>query len=324
MSDRFAEQSWTQHNPYHLDIPKHALYLLHEQSDTLNKLVNPSFAALQRRISHAYREVQAQGIAPVLFLHAESMQTEKTRNMIHFARHLQQRGRKVVFLIPQNGIGEIGQTGVEEGTGFIISRAAQQRKTPALVLTSNSLHQIKDQLARRGITPQTAEVICIDEIQLCTEQTPLEAAAGLLELQQAGFTLVINGLDYDFKADAFTHMHHLLLLSRFLPGWRAFQLTTLCRHCPNLAHGSRRVLTLPDGRQQIADASSPLVMPGLSNYYAVCDLFHRSCTRLASREEHVRPPLPTTLTLDQIFQHPWMCETLTYFHIHEDKGDLAQ
>ncbi len=110
-------------------------------------------------------------------------------------------------------------------------------------------------------------------------------------------------------------MHHLLLMARFLPGWRAFQLTTLCRHCPHPARGSRRVITFPDGRKEIADATSPIVMPGLSNYYAVCDLFHKSCTRLQSTEEHVRPPLPTSLSLEQILQITWMQETLRYFDI---------
>jgi thymidine kinase len=127
--------------------------------------------------------------------------------------------------------------------------------------------------------------------------------------------VVINGIDYDFKADPFSHMHHLLLMSRFLPGWRTFQLTTQCYHCPNPARGSRRVITFPDGHKEIADATSPIVMPGLSNYYAVCDVFHKPCTRLGTTETHVRPPLPTTLTLEQIQQIPWMQATLAHFQI---------
>ncbi|HEY1350637.1 MAG TPA: hypothetical protein VGF67_13525, partial [Ktedonobacteraceae bacterium] len=196
-----------------------------------------------------------------------------------------------------------------------ISRAFPEKRTPALLLVSNSLRNIKAQLAHKGITPATTEVICIDEVQLCTEQTPFEAVAGLLELQQSGFTVVINGIDYDFKADIFSHMHHLLLMARFLPGWRTFQLTTLCRHCPHPARGSRRVLTFPNGRSQIADATSPIVLPGLSNYYAVCDLFHKSCTRQQSTEAHIRSPLPTTLSLEQVRQIAWMQETLAYFKV---------
>lgn len=316
MSDLFTEHSWEHHDPYSLDVPKHPRYLLHEQADALDMLVTPSPPELQRQMMLAYYEVIALEIAPVLFIHAESMQTEKTKNMKLFAWDLQQQGQRTVFIIPENGIGEEDQKGETPYTGFIVSRAFPEKKTHALVLTSNSLHNIKDQLAQRGITRATADVLCIDEVQLCTNQTPLEAIAGLLELQQAGFTVVINGIDYDFKADPFTHMHHVLLISRFLPGWKTFQLTTMCRHCSNFAHGSRRVITFPDGRRQIADATSPIVMPGLSDYYAVCDIFHKSCTRLEATEEHVRLPLPTTLTLEQIQQTSWMQETLAHFNIH--------
>jgi thymidine kinase len=315
MLDLSLEQPWEQHDPYSLDLPAHPLYLQHEQANTLDQLVRPSVPELQRLLIQAYHEVKAQGLTPLLLIHAESMQTEKTKNMKFFAWHLQRQGCRTLFILPQNGIGDENQRGATPEAGFIISRAFPARKTPALVLLSNSLRDIKAQLARKGITPAMTDVICIDEVQLCTEQTPFEAVAGLLELQQAGFTVVINGIDYDFKADIFSHMHHLLLMARFLPGWRAFQLTTLCRHCPHPARGSRRVITFPDGRKEIADATSPIVMPGLSNYYAVCDLFHKSCTRLQSIEKHVRPPLPTSLSLEQILQITWMQETLRYFDI---------
>ncbi len=309
------EQPWEHHDPYSLDVPKHPRYLAYEQADTLDMLVTPSPSELQKQLLHAYHAVRSQGIAPVLFIHAESMQTEKTKNMTFFARHLLQQGQRTLFILPQNGVGDESQKGDNPDAGFVISRAFPEEKTPALILQSNSLCRIADQLARKGITPATTEVICIDEVQLCTDQTPLEAIEGLLGLQQAGFTVVINGIDYDFKADIFTHMHHLLLVSRFLPGWKTFQLTTMCRHCPNPAHGSRRVITFPDGRKQIADATSPIVMAGLSHYYAVCDLFHKPCTRLEAVDAHVRPPLPTTLTLEQIRQTPWMQEIVAYFRI---------
>ncbi len=310
MSDLLLERPWEHHDPYSLDVPKYPLYLVHEQANALDKLVTPSPPELQLQMMHAYNELKSQGIAPLLFIHAESMQTEKTKNMKFFAWRMQQEGLQTVFIIPQNGIGDENQKGENPDIGFVVSRAFPEKKTQALVLTSNSLHKIKDQLAQKGITPATVDILCIDEVQLCTNQTPLEAIAGLLELQQAGFTVVINGIDYDFKADPFTHMHHLLLMSRFSPGWRTFQLATMCRHCPNPAHGSRRVITFPDGRKQIADVTSPIVMPGLSDYYAVCDTFHKTCTRA---EEHRRLPLPTTLTLEQIQQTAWMQETLAHF-----------
>jgi thymidine kinase len=309
------EQSWEQHDPYSLDVPKHPRYLAYEQANALDMLVRPTPQEFQEDLMRAYCEVKALGMAPVLFIHAESMETEKTKNMKLFAWSLQQRGERVAFLIPQNGIGEENRGETPEA-GYIVSRAFAEKKTPALVLTSNSLRHIRDQLAHKGITPASVELVCIDEVQLCTNQTQYEAVEGILELQQAGFTVVINGIDYDFKADIFTHMHHLLLLSRFLPAWKTFQLTTQCQHCSHPAHGSRRVLTLPDGRKQIADATSPIVMAGLSNYYAVCDIFHKSCTRTGTMEEHVRPPLPTTLTLEQIRQTPWMQATLSHFGIH--------
>jgi thymidine kinase len=313
VSDLLLEQAWEHHDPYSLAIPKHPLYLFHEQSNALDRLVTPSPPDLQQAMSQAYHEMRALGLAPLLFLHAESMQTEKTKNMQLFAWSLQQQGLRVLFILPQNGVGDEHQRGIGPDQGYILSRAFPERKTEALVLLSNSLHCLQTQLAQKGITPATIDAICIDEIQLCTNQTPFEAIRGLLELQQAGFTVIINGIDYDFKSDIFTHMHHLLLVSRFLPGWKTFQLTTMCRHCPNPARGSRRVITFPDGRQQIADATSPIVMPGLSDYYAVCDIFHKSCSRLDAQQEHVRAPLPTTLTLEQIWQTPWMRETLDYF-----------
>ena len=315
MSNLLAEQAWEHHDPYSLTIPKHPRYLFHEQNNALDMLVSPSPLVLQQAMMQVYHEVKAMGCAPLLFLHAESMQTEKTKNMQLFAWHLQQQGLRVRFILPQNGIGDEHQQGAKPDQGYILSRAFPERKTEALVLLSNSLHQIQAQCAKKNITPVTTDVICIDEIQLCTNQTPFEAIQGLLELQQAGFTVIINGIDYDFKADIFTHMHHLLLMSRFLPGWSTFQLTTMCRHCPHPAHGSRRVITFPDGRQQIADAASPIVMPGLSDYYAVCDIFHKSCSRLDAQQEHVRPPLPTMLTLEQIQETLWMHETLAYFNI---------
>lgn len=315
MSDLLLEQSWENHDPYSLTIPKHPLYLFHEQSNALDLLVTPSPSDLQRAMSQAYHEIRSQGLAPLLFLHAESMQTEKTKNMQLFAWHLQRQGQRILFVIPQNGIGEENQQGERPDQGYILSRAFPERRTEALVLLSNSLHEIQLQLAQAGITPATTDVICIDEIQLFTNQTPFEAVRGLLTLQQAGFTLIINGIDYDFKADIFSHMHHLLLMSRFLRGWKTFQLSTMCRHCPNPAHGSRRVITFPDGHQEIADATSPIVMPGLSDYYAVCDIFHKSCSRRDARQEHVRAPLPTALTLEQIRQTSWMYETLVYFQI---------
>lgn len=315
MSDLLLEQSWEHHDPYSLAIPKHPLYLFHEQSNALDMLVTPSPPDLQQAMKQAYHAILSQGRAPLLFLHAESMQTEKTKNMQLFGWHLQQEGLRVLFIIPQNGIGDEHQQGARPDQGYILSRAFPERRTEALVLLSNSLDHLCDQLAQTGVTPATIDIICIDEIQLCTNQTPFEAIQGLLELQQAGFTVVINGIDYDFKADIFTHMHHLLLMSRFLPDWQAFQLTTMCRHCPNPAHGSRRVITFPDGRQQIADATSPIVMPGLSDYYAVCDVFHKSCSRLDTQQEHIRPPLPTVLTLEQIQQTHWMRETLEHFNI---------
>ncbi|HEX7734816.1 MAG TPA: hypothetical protein VF458_08130 [Ktedonobacteraceae bacterium] len=315
MSDLLLEQSWEHHDPYSLAIPKHPLYLFHEQSDALDQLVTPAPADLQRAMNQAYLEIKAQGLAPLLFLHAESMQTEKTKNMQLFAWQHQQQGQRVLFLMPQNGIGDGRQQGERHGQGYILSRAFPGRKTEALVLLSNSLHNLCAQLADSGFTPATIDLICLDEVQLFTNQTPFEAIQGLLEAQEAGFTIVINGIDYDFKADIFTHMHHLLLISRFLPSWRTFQLTTMCRHCPNPARGSRRVITFPDGRQEIADATSPIVMPGLSDYYAVCDVFHKSCSRLEAEQEHIRPPLPTTLALEQIQQTPWMRETLEYFRI---------
>ena len=315
MSNLLAEQAWEQHDPYSLTIPKHPLYLFHEQNNALDMLVTPSPSVLHQAMMQAYQEMQRTGRAPVLFLHAESMQTEKTKNMQLFAWHLQKQGQRILFIIPQNGLGDEQQRGASPDQGYILSRAFPERKTEALVLLSNSLRAIQSQLMQRGITPRTIDVLCIDEIQLCTEQTPYEAVQGLLELQQAGFTLLINGIDYDFKADIFTHMHHLLLMARFLPGWHTFQLTTMCRHCPNPAHGSRRVITFPDGRQEIADATSPIVMPGLSDYYAVCDIFHKSCSRLDASQEHTRPPLPTALTLEQIQDTSWMRETLAYFKI---------
>lgn len=315
MSDLLVEQTWEHHDPYSLTIPKHPRYLFHEQSNALDMLVTPSPLALQQAMMQAYRQVKALGRAPLLFLHAESMQTEKTKNMQLFAWQLQQQGLRVLFVMPQNGIGDEHQRGVRPDQGYILSRAFPERKTEALVLLSNSLRHLRAQLAQKNILPATRDVICIDEIQLCTDQTPFEAVEGLLELQQAGFTVIINGIDYDFKADIFTHMHHLLLMSRFLPDWKTFQLTTMCRHCPNPAHGSRRVITFPDGRQQIADATSPIVMPGLSDYYAVCDIFHKSCSRLTAQQEHIRPPLPTSQTLKQIKDTPWMRETLRHFSI---------
>lgn len=310
-----VEQPWEDHDPYSLDIPKDPLYLSFEQTDALDMLVSPSPADLQVQLLQAYSETLACGLTPLLLIHAESMQTEKTKNMKLFAQTLQQEGKRVQFVIPQNGIGEELQRGDNPDTGFILSRAFPEEKIQALVLTSSSLCAIKNQLACKAITPATTDIICIDEVQLCTNQTPFEAVAGLLELQQAGFTVVINGIDYDFKSDPFSHMHHLLLMSRFLPGWRTFQLTTMCRHCPNPARGSRRVITFPDGRKQIADATSPIVMPGLSDYYAVCDVYHKSCTRLETEGEHVRAPLPLTLTFEQIAQTSWMRETLAYFKI---------
>lgn len=315
MSDLLLEQSWEHHDPYSLAIPKHPRYLFHEQSNALDLLVTPSPPDLQQVMNQAYYAFKAQGIAPVLFLHAESMQTEKTKNMQLFAWHLQTQGLRVRFLMPQNGIGDEHQRGESPDQGYILSRAFPERKTEALVLLSNSLHNLRAQLEQKGVTPATADIICIDEVQLCTNQTPFEALHGLLEVQRAGFTVVMNGIDYDFKADIFSHMHHLLLMSRFLPGWQTFQLTTMCRHCPHPAHGSRRVITFPDGHQEIADATSPIVMPGLSDYYAVCDIFHKSCSRLEARQAHVRPPLPVTLTPEQIWQTPWMRETLEYFHV---------
>lgn len=314
MPDLFLKHPWEQHDPYSLDLPAHPLYLQHEQANTLDQLVTPALPEFQHRLIQAYHEVKAQRLTPFLLIHAESMQTEKTRNMACFAWYLQRQGCRTLFLLPQYGIGDESQQGATPEAGFLISRAFE-RKIPALVLLSNSLRDIKTQLERLGITAASAQVICIDEVQLCTEQTPFEAVEGLLELQQAGFTVVINGIDYDFKADVFSHMHHLLLMARFLPGWRTFQLTTLCRHCLHPARGSRRVITFPDGRREIADATSPIVMPGLSNYYAVCDLFHKSCTRQQSAATHIRPPLPTTLSLEHVRQITWMQETLAYFDI---------
>jgi thymidine kinase len=313
-TDLLLERPWEYHDPYSLDVPKHPRYLAYEQANALDMLVTPTPSELQSQMIRAYHEVRASGIAPVLFIHAESMQTEKTKNMKLFAWYMQQQGCQTVFLIPQNGVGDENKGETPE-SGFIVSRAFAAKKTPALVLTSNSLHHMNAQLAQKGITPANTELICIDEVQLCTNQSPFEAIEGLLELQQAGFTVVINGIDYDFKADIFTHMHHVLLMSRFLPGWKAFQLTTQCRHCAFPAHASRRVLTLPDGRKQIADATSPIVMAGLSNYYAVCDIFHKSCTRVGATEEHIRLPLPSTLTVEQIQQTRWMQETLAHFKI---------
>lgn len=315
MSDLLAEQVWERHDPYSLDIPKHSLYLLYEQANALEKLVTPAPPDLQRQMIQAYHEVKALGMAPVFCIHAESMQTEKTKNMKLFAWNMQRLGQKTLFIIPQNGIGDARQMGEDPELGFVVSRAFPNRKTQALILRSNSLHCIVDQLAQKNITPASVDILCIDEVQLCTNQTPFEAIEGLLALQQTGFTVVINGIDYDFKADPFTHMHHVLLLSRFLPGWRCFQLATMCRHCPNPAHGSRRVITFPDGQQQIADATSPVVMAGLSDYYAVCDIFHKSCTRLTAGQEHMRSPLPTLLSLERLQQMPWVQETLDYFNL---------
>lgn len=312
--DLLVERPWEQHDPYSLDVPKHPRYATFEQANALDMLVRPTPQEFQAQMMRAYQEVIASGIAPVFVIHAESMQTEKTKNMKLFAWSMQKQARSVAFLIPQNGIGAENRGETPE-VGYIVSRAFAEKKTPALVLTSNSLHHIEDQLAQKGITSANTELVCIDEVQLCTNQTPFEAIEGLLALQQAGFTVIINGIDYDFKADIFTHMHHVLLMSRFLPGWKTFQLTTQCQHCAHPAHGSRRVLTLPDGRKQIADATSPIVMAGLSNYYAVCDIFHKSCTRIGTTEEHIRPPLPTTLTLEQIRQTPWMQATLAHFKI---------
>lgn len=315
MSDLFVAPTWEDHDPYSLAIPKHPLYLFHERNNALAMLVTPAEADLQQAMMQAYCAQRVRGIVPLLFLHAESMQTEKTKNMQLFAWHLRKEGQRVLFIIPQNGVSPEHRREGEPDQGYILSRAFPGRKTEALILRSNSLAKLQSQLAQKGITRATTDVICIDEVQLCTEQTPFTAIEGLLELQRAGFVVLINGIDYDFKADIFTHMHHLLLVSRFLPGWETFQLTTMCRHCPHPAHGSRRVITFPDGSQEIADATSPLVMPGLSDYYAVCDIFHKSCSRLNGWREHVRPPLPTTLTLEQIRQTPWMSETLAYFHL---------
>ncbi len=307
------EQPWELHDPYSLDVPVYARYREHEQANALDLLVTPSPSQLQQQMLCAYDEVRTAGLAPVFCIHAESMQTEKTKNMKLFAWHLQQQGLRVAFMIPQNGIGEESQKGETPESGFIVSRAFPEKKTRAIVLTTNSLYHISEYLVQRGITPATVNVLCIDEVQLCTNQTPLEAIEGLLELQRAGFMVVINGIDYDFKADPFSHMHHVLLMSRFLPGWQTFQLTTMCRHCPHPARGSRRVLTFPDGRKQLADATSPIIMPGLSDYYAVCDRFHKTCTREEASEEHMRSPLPTTLTLEQIQQSNWMKETMQHF-----------
>lgn len=315
MSDLLLEQSWEHHDPYSLTIPKHPRYLFHEQSNALDMLITPTPLDLQQAMNKAYHEVKFQGLTPLLFLHAESMQTEKTKNMQLFAWNCQRQGLRVRFLMPQNGIGDERQQGEKPDQGYILSRAFPEQKTEALVVLSNSLRELRAQLTQKGVTPATTDLICIDEIQLFTNQTPYEALRGLLEVQQSGLALVINGIDYDFKADIFTHMHHLLLMSRFLPGWRTFQLTTMCRHCPHPARGSRRVITFPDGRQEIADAASPIVMPGLSDYYAVCDVFHKSCSRLDAQQEHVRPPLPTTLTLEEIWQTPWMRETLMRFNV---------
>lgn len=315
MSDLLLEQSWEHHDPYSLTIPKHPRYLFHEQSNALDMLVTPTPLDLQQAMNKAYHEVKLQGFAPLLFLHAESMQTEKTKNMQLFAWNFQRQGLRVRFLMPQNGIGDERQQGERPDQGYILSRAFPEQKTEALVVLSNSLHELRAQLAQKGVTPANTDLICIDEVQLFTNQTPLEALRGLLEVQQSGLALVINGIDYDFKADIFTHMHHLLLMSRFFSGWRTFQLTTMCRHCPHPARGSRRVITFPDGHQEIADATSPIVMPGLSDYYAVCDVFHKSCSRLDAQQEHVRPPLPTALTLEEIWQTPWMCETLEHFDV---------
>ncbi len=314
-SDLFAHPAWEQHDPYSLDVPKHPLYLQHEQTNSLHKLVTPTPPMLQSQLARAYHEIHTSSITPVLFIHAESMQTEKTKNMTLFAWQMQQYGLRTLFMMPAHAVGDAHQRGETPDAGFVVSRAFPQKKMPALVVTSNSLHAIRDQLAAKGITPATTDLLCIDEIQLFTEQTPLEAIAGLLQLQQAGFSIVMNGIDYDFKADPFTHMHHVLLMARFLPGWQTFQLATMCRHCSHRARGSRRVLTFPDGRTHIADATSPIVMPGLSHYYAVCDIFHKPCTRLTSVAEHIRPPLPTSMTLEQIQRTPWMQATLAHFSV---------
>lgn len=318
MSDTVTELAkcpWKQHDPYSLDVPLHPLYVRYEQANVLDRLVTPSPSILQQQLLRAYHEMRAAGLSPVLCIHAESMQTEKTKNMKLFAWHMQRQSLRTLFLMPANALGDERQKGEMPEEGFVVSRAFPDKRTPALVITSNSLHMLKEQLASKNITPDTIDLLCLDEVQLFTNQTPMEAIAALLELQQAGFTVVMNGIDYDFKADPFTHMHHLLLMARFLPGWQSFQLATMCRHCPNPARGSRRVITFPDGHKQIADASSPIVMPGLSNYYAVCDVFHKSCTRQAI-SEHVRSPLPTALTSEQIYRTPWMQETLTHFITH--------
>lgn len=313
MFNLYQERSWKQHNPYSLDIPKHPLYVFYEQANALERLVTPSPAVLQQQMMQAYQETKALNLAPVFCIHAESMQTEKTKNMKLFAWQMQKQGQETLFIIPQNGVSSEQKNVDDTDTGFVVSRAFPDRKTPALILQSNSLKNIRLQLMQKSITPATVDLLCIDEVQLCTNQTPFEAIEGLLELQQAGFSVVINGIDYDFKADPFSHMHHVLLMSRFLPGWRTFQLTTMCRHCTHPAHGSRRIITFPDGQKQIADATSPVVMPGFSDYYAVCDIFHKSCTRLKTNPEHTRAPLPTNLSPEQVQEIAWMRDTIAYF-----------
>src|SRR5258708_5341473 len=128
MSDLSPEQPWEYHDPYSLDVPAHPLYLAREQANTLDMLVTPAPSELQAQLMQAYHEVKSLGIVPVLFIHAESMQTEKTKNMKLFAWNLQQQGRKTLCILPQNGIGDERQKGENPDRGFIISRAFPERK----------------------------------------------------------------------------------------------------------------------------------------------------------------------------------------------------
>ncbi len=109
---------------------------------------------------------------------------------------------------------------------------------------------------------KTIDVVCIDEVQFLDE-----AVVKVIEhLANNGITVIVSGLDTDFRGEPFSMMPTLLSLAE-----RVYKLSAICLKCGQPATKTQRII---DGKP--AKYFDPIVLIGAEeNYEARCRSCHR-------------------------------------------------
>jgi len=235
------------------------IYAMRRELELLRDLLSPMPEEAAREIMRVFA---ASRLPQVVIIHSQSMFSGKTSVLYEIAKLV---GFRYIF-----GFQPQAAVRWEKQKGNIVTRDGGLISAESI--ESDDLADVLKYVKNRQITPENRPYIFIDEIMLFTKTAANCATQILEELRNAGFHVVVTGIDYTFQEEPFTFMHNLLGFASSSSNWHQVEMSTRCKYCGQRAAGSRRIK--PNG--EIAHFEDAQFEAG-DHYEPVCLGQHKSC-----------------------------------------------